>query len=74
MILINLRQKDIDYEKRIIFVRGGKKDRTTTLADNTILALKKHTEIYIQVRSHSLAKIKSPFDVLIESKTSNKKG
>lgn len=144
--LINLRLKDIDYEKRIIFVRGGKgrKDRTTLLADNTVLILKKYfviykpnywlfegarrkqysptsvaailksaskkanlnkmvrphmlrhsfathlleqgvdlryiqsllghgsaktTEIYTQVRSHSLAKIKSPFDVLIESKT-----
>jgi site-specific recombinase XerD len=149
--LINLRLKDIDYEKRIIFVRGGKgrKDRTTILAENTILVLNKYlelfkpyywliegvnkkqysptsigailrnsskkanlnkvvkphmlrhsfathlleqgvdlryiqsllghssaktTEIYTQVRSHSLAKIKSPFDVLIESKTSNNKG
>ena len=34
----------------------------------------KTTEIYTQVRSHSLAKIISPFDVLIESKTSNNKG
>ena len=34
----------------------------------------KTTEIYTQVRSYSLAKIKSPFDVLIESKTSNNKG
>ena len=149
--LINLRLKDIDYEKRIIFVRGGKgkRDRTTILAENTILVLNKYlelykpyywlfegvnkkqysptsigailrnssrkanlnkvvkphmlrhsfathlleqgvdlryiqsllghssaktTEIYTQVRSHSLAKIKSPFDVLIESKTSNNKG
>jgi len=149
--LINLRLKDIDYEKRIIFVRGGKgrKDRTTILAENTILVLNKYlklykpyywlfegvnkkqyspnsvgailrnsskkanlnkvvkphmlrhsfathlleqgvdlryiqsllghssaktTEIYTQVRSHSLAKIKSPFDVLIESKTGNNKG
>ncbi len=144
--LINLRLKDIDYDKRIIFVRGGKgrKDRTTLLADNTVLILRKYidiyrpnywlfegarrkqysptsvaailksaskkadlnkmvrphmlrhsfathlleqgvdlryiqsllghgsaktTEIYTQVRSHSLAKIKSPFDVLIESET-----
>ena len=144
--LINLRLKDIDYYKRIIFVRGGKgrKDRTTLLADNTVLILRKYidiyrpnywlfegakrkqysptsvaailksaskkadlnkmvrphmlrhsfathlleqgvdlryiqsllghgsaktTEIYTQVRSHSLAKIKSPFDVLIESET-----
>jgi integrase/recombinase XerD len=148
---INLRLQDIDYGKRIIFVRGGKgrKDRTTILAENTILVLNKYmkiykpyywlfegvnkkqysptsigtilrnsskkanlnkvvkphmlshsfathlleqgvdlryiqsllghssaktTEIYTQVRSHSLAKIKSPFDVLIESKTSNNKG
>jgi hypothetical protein len=28
----------------------------------------KTTNIYAQVRSHSLAKIKSPFDVFIESK------
>ena len=42
--LINLRLKDIDYDKRIIFVRGGKgrKDRTTLLADNTVLILKKY--------------------------------
>ena len=149
--LINLRLKDVDYDKKLIFVRGGKgkKDRTTILADNAILVLKKYldlynpnywvfegvgrkqysstsivsvlrkasvksklnkivrphmlrhsfathlleqgvdlryiqsllghssaktTEIYTQVRSHSLAKIKSPFDVLIESKTSNNKG
>ena len=149
--LINLRLKDVDYDKKLIFVRGGKgkKDRTTILADNAILVLKKYldlynpnywvfegvgrkqysstsivsvlrkasvksklnkivrphmlrhsfathlleqgvdlryiqsllghssaktTEIYTQVRSHSLAKIKSPFDVLIESKTINNKG
>lgn len=149
--LINLRMKDINYDRRIIFIRGGKgkKDRTTILAENTILALKKYievykpyywlfegvnkrqysatsiasilrnsskkanlnkvvrphmlrhsfathlleqgvdlryiqsllghsssktTEIYTQVRSHTLAKIKSPFDVLIESKMSNDKG
>ena len=149
--LINLRLKDVDYDKKLIFVRGGKgkKDRTTILADNAILVLKKYldlynpnywvfegvgrkqysptsivsilkkasiksklnkivrphmlrhsfathlleqgvdlryiqsllghssaktTEIYTQVRSHSLAKIKSPFDVLIESKTNNNKG
>jgi len=148
--LINLRLKDIDYDKNIVFVRGGKgkKDRTTILAVNAILVLKKYinlynpnywlfegvgrkqysstsivsilrkasiksklnkivrphmlrhsfathlleqgvdlryiqnmlghsssktTEIYTQVRSHSLAKIKSPFDHLIESKTSNNK-
>lgn len=149
--LINLRLKDLDYDKNIVFVRGGKgkKDRTTILADNAILVLKKYldlyypnywlfegvgrkqysstsivsilrkasiksklnkivrphmlrhsfathlleqgvdlryiqsllghssaktTEIYTQVRSHSLAKIKSPFDVLIESKINNDKG
>jgi integrase/recombinase XerD len=33
----------------------------------------KTTEFYTQVRSHSLAKIKSPFDHLIESKVSNSK-
>ena len=39
--LINLRISDIDYDKKMIFVRGGKgrKDRTTILADNTILIL-----------------------------------
>lgn len=144
--LLNLRLRDLDYDKKIIFVRGGKgkKDRTTILADNAILVLKKYinlykpnywlfegvrrkqysgtsivsilknaslrsnlnkivrphmlrhsfathlleqgvdlryiqnmlghgssktTEIYTQVRSHSLAKIKSPFDHLIESKS-----
>lgn len=149
--LINLRLIDIDYDKKMIFVRGGKgrKDRTTILADNTILVLEKYieiykpnywvfegvhrkqysptsiasilrnsskraklnktvrphmlrhsfathlleqgvdlryiqsllghssaktTEIYTQVRSHSLAKIKSPFDVLIESKRSSDEG
>jgi len=149
--LINLRLKDVDYDKKIIFVRSGKgkKDRTTILANNAILVLKKYidlynpnywlfegvgrrqysstsivsilrkasiksklnkivrphmlrhsfathlleqgvdlryiqnmlghsssktTEIYTQVRSHSLAKIKSPFDHLIESKTNNSKG
>ena len=149
--LINLRLKDVDYDKKLIFVRGGKgrKDRTTILADNAILVLKKYmdlynpnywlfegfgrkqysstsivsilrnasvksklnkivrphmlrhsfathlleqgvdlryiqsllghssaktTEIYTQVRSHSLAKIKSPFDHLIESKVNNSKG
>ena len=148
--LINLRKRDIVYDKRIIFVRGGKgrKDRTTILAENTVLILqqymnlykpdywlfegmhKKHysptsvlailrkaskraglnknvrphmlrhsfathlleqgvdlryiqsllghsspktTEIYTQVRSHSLAKIKSPFDVIIESKVNDSK-
>jgi site-specific recombinase XerD len=46
--LINLRLKDIDYDKRIIFVRGGKgrKDRTTLLADNTVLILRKYIDIY----------------------------
>jgi len=34
----------------------------------------KTTEIYTQVRSHSLAKIKSPFDVIIESKVIDIKG
>ncbi len=149
--LINLRKKDVDYDKRIIFVRGGKgrKDRTTILADNTALILEQYmnlykpdywlfegmqrkqysptsvlailrkaskkaglnknvrphmlrhsfathlleqgvdlryiqsllghssaktTEIYTQVRSHSLAKIKSPFDVIIESKVHNSTG
>ena len=40
--LINLRLKDVDYDKKIIFVRGGKgkKDRTTLLADNAILIIK----------------------------------
>ena len=146
--LINLRKRDVDHDKRIIFVRGGKgrKDRTTILAENTVLILQQYmnlfkpdywlfegmhkkrysptsvlailrkaskraglnknvrphmlrhsfathlleqgvdlryiqsllghssaktTEIYTQVRSHSLAKIKSPFDVIIESKVAN---
>ena len=149
--LINLRIKDLDFDKKIIFVRGGKgkKDRTTILADNTILVLNKYfkmykpsywliegvrrkqysptsigsilkkasikaglnkivrphmlrhsfathmleqgvglryiqtllghgspktTQIYTHVTSYSLAKIKSPFDTIFESKDSNRKG
>lgn len=33
----------------------------------------KATELYTQVRSHSLAKIKSSFDVLIESEVNGNK-
>jgi integrase/recombinase XerD len=46
--LINLRIRDLDFDKKIIFVRGGKgkKDRTTILADNAILVLNKYLKIY----------------------------
>ena len=149
--LINLRIRDIDFDKKIIFVRGakGKKDRTTILADNAIVILNKYltlykpnywlieginrkqysatsiglvikkasikaglnkivrphmlrhsfathmleqgvdlryiqtllghgspktTQIYTHVTSYSLAKIRSPFDKIFESKVSNEKG
>ncbi len=46
--LLNLRIHDLDFEKKIIFVRGGKgnKDRTTILADKAILVLNKYLEMY----------------------------
>jgi site-specific recombinase XerD len=46
--LLNLRIHDLDFEKKIIFVSGGKgnKDRTTILADKAILVLKKYLEMY----------------------------
>ena len=149
--LINLRIKDVDFDKKIIFVRAGKgkKDRTTILADHAALVLNKYlklykpnywlfegikrkqysaasvgslvkkasikarlnkivrphmlrhsfathmleqgvdlryiqtllghgspktTQIYTRVTSYSLAKIKSPFDVIFESKDNCYKG
>ena len=46
--LINLRIRDIDFDKKIIFVRAakGKKDRTTILADNAIVILNKYLTLY----------------------------
>ncbi len=46
--LINLRIKDVDFDKKIIFVRTGKgkKDRTTILADHAALILKKYLDLY----------------------------
>ncbi len=46
--LIKLRIKDVDFDKKIIFVRAakGKKDRTTILADNTTLVLKKYLKLF----------------------------
>lgn len=46
--LINLRIKDIDFDKKIIFVRDGKgkKDRTTILADHAVLVLNKYLKLY----------------------------
>lgn len=40
--LLNLRKQDILFDKKMIFIRGGKgkKDRTTVLADNTAEVLK----------------------------------
>ncbi|MBA22192.1 MAG: hypothetical protein CMP52_02465 [Flavobacteriales bacterium] len=149
--LIDLRIQDLDFDKKIIFIRGGKgkKDRTTILEDFAALILRKYlnlyhpnywliegvnraqysptsivailkrasikaklnkivkphmlrhsfathmleqgvdlryiqtllghgspktTEIYTRVTSYSLAKIKSPFDKIFESKVSNDKG
>ena len=149
--LINLRIKDVGFDKKIIFVRAakGKKDRTTILADHTALVLNKYlklykpnywlfegmnrkqysatsvgslvknasikaglnkivkphmlrhsyathmleqgvdlryiqtllghgspktTQIYTRVTSYSLAKIKSPFDAIFDSKDSDSKG
>lgn len=149
--LIELRIQDVNFDKKIIFIRGGKgkKDRTTILADYAALVLRKYlnlyhpnywliegvnrkqysptsigailksasikaklnkivkphmlrhsfathmleqgvdlryiqtllghgspktTEIYTRVTSYSLAKIKSPFDKIFESKVSNDKG
>ncbi len=46
--LINLRLKDILFDKKIIFVRGakGKKDRTTILADYAVTKIKDYLELY----------------------------
>lgn len=46
--LINLRIKDVDFDKKIIFVRAGKgkKDRTTILADHTALVLHKYLKLF----------------------------
>jgi len=40
--LINLRKEDVDFERKMIFVRGGKgkKDRTTMLSDTLAVDLK----------------------------------
>lgn len=46
--LLNLRIKDIDFDKKIIFVRNGKgkKDRTTILAESTGMALTSYLREY----------------------------
>jgi integrase len=46
--LIKLRIKDINFDKKNIFVRAGKgkKDRTTILADHAALALNKYLKLY----------------------------
>jgi site-specific recombinase XerD len=46
--LINLRKQDILFEKRLIFIRGGKgkKDRTTILAEYMVNLLEKYINIY----------------------------
>ncbi|MFC2089232.1 site-specific tyrosine recombinase/integron integrase [Bacteroidota bacterium] len=46
--IINLRIQDIFFDKKMIFVRGGKgkKDRTTILADSNSELLKKYMKIY----------------------------
>lgn len=44
--LINLRIEDVDFNRRMVFVRGGKgkKDRTTVLSDSWTVILKKYLE------------------------------
>ncbi len=46
--LINLRINDIDFEKKIIFVRGGKgkKDRITILGNSMVSLIKNYMEEY----------------------------
>ena len=46
--LINLRIEDVDFNRRMIFVRGGKgkKDRTTLLSDSWAVILKQYLETY----------------------------
>jgi integron integrase len=46
METVRLRVKDLDFEHRAIFVRGGKgaKDRVVTLPDELILPLKRHLQ------------------------------
>lgn len=46
--LINLRLKDVLFDKKIIFVRGGKgkKDRTTILADYAVTKIKDYLELF----------------------------
>jgi site-specific recombinase XerD len=46
--LINLRIQDIDFERNIIFVRGGKgkKDRISLLSNNMKIVLNKYLQTY----------------------------
>lgn len=46
--LIDLRIQDVDFDKKLLYIRGakGKKDRITILSDNTIIVLKKYLEQY----------------------------
>lgn len=46
--LVNLRKEDISYDRRQVFVRGGKgqKDRVTLLSEIMIRGLKRYLEIY----------------------------
>lgn len=46
MEAVRLRVKDLDFDKRAVYVRGGKgnKDRVVTLADELIIPLQRHLE------------------------------
>lgn len=46
--VVNLRIADIDSERKLIYVRGGKgkKDRTTILAEELLILLRKYFKIY----------------------------
>jgi site-specific recombinase XerD len=44
--LINLRKQDVNFDRKLIFIRGakGKKDRTSVLADSLSVTLKKYLQ------------------------------
>lgn len=60
--LLNLKLKDIDFERKVIIVRSGKgkKDRQTLLADNLQIIIKEYIEKY------------EPNEYLIEGTTGDK--
>jgi len=46
--LINLRKQDVNYDRKIIFIRGskGKKDRNTILSEHLTILLRRYLEEY----------------------------